>query len=115
MTQGSKGRPCDVAGMAYELILKTGAVRWPPNEQHPRGTERLYEDPKFWTGITGCDSYGTHLLTGNKNTPGLRGDRFQGKAFLKPGDWGGSLTRLPMIVTGARSIAFTLALRQAGL
>jgi hypothetical protein len=54
--------------MTYELILKMGAVRWPPNEQHPSGTERLYEDSEFWTGIDGCDSYGADLLTGNKTT-----------------------------------------------
>jgi hypothetical protein len=43
--------------MTYELILKMGAVRWPCNEQHPHGTERLYEDLKFWTGIDECESY----------------------------------------------------------
>jgi ferredoxin-nitrate reductase len=44
--------------MTYELTVKLGAVRWPSNEQHPRGTERLYEDPKFWIGIDGCENYG---------------------------------------------------------
>jgi hypothetical protein len=53
----SRGRPCDYSGMTYELILKMGAVRWPCNEQHPHGTERLYEDLKFWTGIDECESY----------------------------------------------------------
>jgi len=84
----SKGRPCDYSGMTYELILKMGAVRWPCNEQHPRGSERLYEDLKFWTVIDDCESYGADFLTGNKNT---RSDYERidpkGKAFLKPVEW----------------------------
>ena len=47
----SRGRPCDYSGMTYELILEHGAIRWPCNEQHPTGSERLYEDLRFWTGI----------------------------------------------------------------
>ncbi len=84
----SKGRPCDYSGMSYELILKMGAVRWPCNEQHPHGTERLYEDLKFWTGVDECESYGADFLTGNTNT---RSDYERidpkGKAFLRPADW----------------------------
>ena len=86
--QVSKGRPCDYSGMTYDLILEMGAVRWPCNEQHPQGTERLYEDLKFWTGIDDCESYGADFLTGNKLT---RSDYErldpQGKAFLKPCHW----------------------------
>jgi anaerobic selenocysteine-containing dehydrogenase len=84
----SKGRPCDYSGMTYDLILEMGAVRWPCNEQHPRGTERLYEDLKFWTGIDACESYGADFLTGNTNT---RSDYERidpkGKAFLRPVHW----------------------------
>lgn len=84
----SKGRPCDYSGMSYELILKKGAVRWPCNEQHPEGAERLYEDYKFWTGIDECESYGVNFLTGNKHT---RSDYEhidpKGKAFLKAVHW----------------------------
>jgi anaerobic selenocysteine-containing dehydrogenase len=84
----SQGRPCDYSGMNYELILQMGAVRWPCNEQHPRGTERLYEDLKFWTGIDQCETYGADFLTGNKNT---RSDYERmdpkGKAFLRPVEW----------------------------
>ena len=84
----SKGRPCDYSGMTYELILQMGAVRWPCNEQHPRGCERLYEDRKFFTGIDECESYGADFLTGNKNT---RSDYERidpkGKAFLRPVHW----------------------------
>jgi predicted molibdopterin-dependent oxidoreductase YjgC len=84
----SKGRPCDYSGMTYDLILEMGAVRWPCNEEHPRGAERLYEDYKFRTGIDDCESYGADFLTGNKYT---RSDYEhidpKGKAFLKPAKW----------------------------
>jgi anaerobic selenocysteine-containing dehydrogenase len=84
----SKGRPCDYSAMSYELILKKGAVRWPCNDEHPEGAERLYEDLKFWTGIDDCESYGADFLTGNKHT---RSDYQhidpKGKAFLKPVKW----------------------------
>ncbi len=84
----SKGRPCDYSGMTYELILQMEAVRWPCNQQHPRGAERLYEDLKFWTGIDECESYGADFLTGNVKT---RADYARidpkGKAFLRPVHW----------------------------
>jgi predicted molibdopterin-dependent oxidoreductase YjgC len=74
--------------MTYELILEMGSVRWPCNEKHPRGSERLYEDLKFWTGIDECETYGADFLTGNKST---RGDYERidpkGKAFLRPVEW----------------------------
>lgn len=74
--------------MTYELIRQMGAVRWPCNEQHPRGTGRLYENFKFWTGIDECETYGVDFLAGNKNT---RSDYERtdpkGKAFLRPAHW----------------------------
>lgn len=84
----SKGRPCDYSGMSYELILKKGAVRWPCNDEHPEGAERLYEDLKFWTGIDDCESYGANFLTGNKHTRSeYEHIDPKGKAFLKPVKW----------------------------
>jgi anaerobic selenocysteine-containing dehydrogenase len=84
----SKGRPCDYSGMSYDLILEMGAVRWPCNEAHPRGSERLYEDLDFWTGIDDCETYGADFITGAANT---RGDYERidpkGKAFLRPVQW----------------------------
>lgn len=84
----SAGRPCNYSGMTYELILQQGAIRWPCNEQHPLGSERLYEDLHFWTGIDECETYGANFLTGNKLT---RSDYERidpkGKAFLKPAEW----------------------------
>jgi anaerobic selenocysteine-containing dehydrogenase len=84
----SKGRPCDYSGMTYDLILEMGSVRWPCNEQHPKGTERLYEDLRFWTGIDDCESYGADFLTGNKHTrTEYEHIDPKGKAFLKPAHW----------------------------
>lgn len=84
----SKGRPCDYSGMTYELILEMGAVRWPCNQQYPRGCERLYEDLHFWTGIDECETYGVDFLTGRGTT---RNDYAlndpKGKAFLRPAHW----------------------------
>ena len=81
----SKGRPCDYSGMTYDLILEMGAVRWPCNEEHPRGSERLYEDFRFWTGIDDCESYGADFLTGNKDTRGLRIYRPERKGLPEAG------------------------------
>lgn len=50
--------------MTYELIQEMGAVRWSCNEAHPRETERLYEDYRFWTGIDECETFGADFLTG---------------------------------------------------
>lgn len=84
----SKGRPCDYSGMTYELIQEMGAVRWPCNEQHPRGAERLYEDLAFWTGIDECESYGVDFLTGNKTSRADYARRDpKGKAKLLPVHW----------------------------
>lgn len=84
----SKGRPCDYSGMSYELIREMGAVRWPCNERHPRGAERLYEDLNFSTNIDYCETYGANFLTGARNT---RADYERidpkGKAFLRPVQW----------------------------
>jgi ferredoxin-nitrate reductase len=84
----SKGRPCDMSGLSYELILEMGSVRWPVNKEHPRGTDRLYEDFKFWTGIDDCEAYGRDFKTGRSIS---RQEYMvlnpKGKAFLKPCEW----------------------------
>jgi assimilatory nitrate reductase catalytic subunit len=38
----SKGQLCDYSGMNYELIEELGGIQWPCNEEHPKGTKRLY-------------------------------------------------------------------------
>lgn len=74
--------------MSYELILEMGAVRWPCNEQYPRGCERLYEDLRFWTGVDECETYGVDFLSGNHTTHGdYARDDPKGKAFLRPAHW----------------------------
>jgi len=84
----SKGRPCDYSGMSYELILEMGAVRWPCNEQHPRGCERLYEDLKFWTGIDECETYGVDFMNGTATTRSAYAQADPaGRAFLRPVHW----------------------------
>ena len=84
----SEGRPCDYSGMSYELILEMGAVRWPCNDRHPRGCERLYEDLNFGTDIDYCETYGHDLLSG---APRTRDDYVrinpEGKAFLRAVKW----------------------------
>jgi predicted molibdopterin-dependent oxidoreductase YjgC len=74
--------------MTYDLIREMGAVRWPCNEAHPRGCERLYEDLRFWTGIDDCESYGVDFLTGRKasRTDYAHIDP-KGRAFLRPARW----------------------------
>jgi anaerobic selenocysteine-containing dehydrogenase len=63
-------------------------VRWPCNDRHPRGCERLYEDLNFGTDIDYCETYGADLLSGAPNT---RADYEpidpKGKAFLRPVQW----------------------------
>jgi anaerobic selenocysteine-containing dehydrogenase len=84
----SKGRPCDYSGMSYDLILEMGSVRWPCNDQHPQGTERLYEDLKFWTGVDECETYGVDFMTGSVTTRSdYERNAPHGKAFLRPAYW----------------------------
>lgn len=84
----TKGRPCDYSGVTYEVILEHGAIRWPFNEQHPLGSERLYEDLKFWTDVDDCESYGMDFLTDTH----LTREEYQridarGRAILGPARW----------------------------
>ena len=49
----SKGRLCDYSGMTYEKIEKLGGIQWPCNEEHPKGTPRLY-----YEGMKTCNEEG---------------------------------------------------------
>jgi ferredoxin-nitrate reductase len=116
----SIGGPCDFAGTTYELILKMGAVRWPQMSSTPAApsactTRKILDRHRrvrqLWCGFADRQ---------REYPQDYEGIDSKGKAFLKPADWGGSLTRLLMItrsslLPGARSIASTPALRQAGL
>jgi len=80
----TKGRPCDYSGITYEKLLGTSGIQWPCNEEHPDGTERLYEDGKFWASPDYCESYGKDLLTGASWEPTeYMATNPLGKAILK--------------------------------
>ncbi len=64
----TRGRPCDYTGMSYEL-LRRGGIQWPCNEDHPKGTERIYVDGEFWSAPDYCESYGKDLITGAPVSP----------------------------------------------
>jgi predicted molibdopterin-dependent oxidoreductase YjgC len=96
----SRGRPCDYSGMTYELILQMGAVRWPCNAEHPRGTERLYEDLKFWTGIDVRNLWRRFPDRQQEYPQRLRTDRPQRQGVLTAGSLASAaksgLRRLPV-------------------
>jgi anaerobic selenocysteine-containing dehydrogenase len=60
----SKGRPCDYSGMSYDKLTGGSGIQWPCNEEAPFGTERLFSDKKFFTGLDYCESFGHDLETG---------------------------------------------------
>ncbi|KAL2166084.1 hypothetical protein VTG60DRAFT_3318 [Thermothelomyces hinnuleus] len=62
--KASAGRPCDYAGLTYELLTGGSGIQWPCNERNPRGTERLYSDGRFPTDIESCESFGHDPETG---------------------------------------------------
>jgi assimilatory nitrate reductase catalytic subunit len=49
MVQLTKGRPCDYAGINYEMIEKQGGIQWPAPEGKTEGTKRMYADWIFNT------------------------------------------------------------------
>jgi anaerobic selenocysteine-containing dehydrogenase len=60
----SRGRPCDYTGLTFEKLRGGSGIQWPCNDEHPDGTERLYEDGKFFSAPDYCESYGRDLATG---------------------------------------------------
>ncbi|WP_313817971.1 nitrate reductase [Citricoccus sp.] len=60
----TRGRPCDYTGLSYDKLRGASGIQWPCNEDHPEGTERLYEDGSFFSEASYCESYGKDLLTG---------------------------------------------------
>ena len=64
----SRWRPCDYTGMTYEMPRGDSGIQWPCNDEHPGGTERLYEDGHFNTETDYCETYGRDLLTGAEST-----------------------------------------------
>jgi predicted molibdopterin-dependent oxidoreductase YjgC len=64
----SRGRSCDYSGITYEMLRGDSGIQWPCNDEHPGGTERLYEDGHFNTETDYCETYGRDLLTGAEST-----------------------------------------------
>ncbi|KAH8755373.1 formate dehydrogenase subunit alpha [Diaporthe sp. PMI_573] len=60
----SAGRPCDYSGLTYAKLSGASGIRWPCNNKHPCGTERLYSDGVFLTDIDTCESFGHDMETG---------------------------------------------------
>lgn len=60
----SRDRPCDYTGITYDKLRGGSGIQWPCNEEHPEGTERLYEDGTFFSAPDYCESYGRDLETG---------------------------------------------------
>jgi anaerobic selenocysteine-containing dehydrogenase len=60
----SRGRPCDYTGMSYDLLRGGSGIQWPCTEESPDGTERIYQDGRFWSDPEYCESYGRDLVTG---------------------------------------------------
>jgi ferredoxin-nitrate reductase len=45
----TKGTNIDISGLSYERLQEERTVKWPcPSEEHP-GTDRLFEDHRFYT------------------------------------------------------------------
>jgi anaerobic selenocysteine-containing dehydrogenase len=84
----SRDRPCDYSGITYEKLMGASGIQWPCNEEHPDGTERLYEDGKFWASPDYCESYGKDLLTGASWEPTeYMATNPSGKALLKAAEY----------------------------
>lgn len=60
----SRGRPCDYTGISYERLRGGSGIQWPCNDEHPDGTERLYEEGAFSGEPDYCETYGRDLATG---------------------------------------------------
>jgi anaerobic selenocysteine-containing dehydrogenase len=60
----SRGRPCDYSGLSYDKLRGGSGIPWPCTAERPDGTERLYEDGRFFTDPELCEDFGHDLLTG---------------------------------------------------
>jgi len=47
--QLTKGTNIDISHLTYEKLKRNGTMQWPVTEAHPDGTERLFEDNKYFT------------------------------------------------------------------
>ncbi|MFP5253520.1 MAG: molybdopterin oxidoreductase family protein, partial [Actinomycetes bacterium] len=58
------GRPCDYTGLSYDKLRGGSGIQWPCNDEHPDGTEHIYQDGQFWSAPDYCESYGRDMVTG---------------------------------------------------
>ncbi|MEU4191893.1 nitrate reductase [Kribbella sp. NPDC026611] len=84
----SKGRPCDYSGLSYQKLRGGSGIQWPCNEEHPDGTERLYQNGEFWSMPSYCEDYGKDLVTGAPLDPvEYKAMNPSGKAVLKAAEY----------------------------
>lgn len=84
----SRGRPCDYTGLTYEKLRGGTGIQWPCTADHPEGTERLYEDGKFFSTPDYCESYGRDLVTGAPVEPTeYKALNPTGKAILRAAEY----------------------------
>lgn len=84
----TKGRLCDYSGLSYAKLTGGSGIRWPCNEQHPNGAERLYTDFHFPTGYDECETWGHDLKSGAAIPPDkYRADDPAGRAILRDAEY----------------------------
>ncbi|GIG29064.1 molybdopterin oxidoreductase family protein [Cellulomonas marina] len=80
----SRGRPCDYTALTYDKLRGGSGIQWPCDEEHPEGTERLYEGGRFFAAPDVAESYGRDLITGAPlEETEYRAMNPQGRAVLK--------------------------------
>ncbi len=85
--QCTAGRPCDYTGITYDKLRGGSGIQWPCNDDHPDGTERLYEGGQFWSAPDYCESYGRDMVTGAPLEPTeYKAMNPYGKAIIKAGE-----------------------------
>jgi anaerobic selenocysteine-containing dehydrogenase len=86
--RASAGRPCDYSGLSYATLREVSGVRWPCDDTHPDGTERLYADGRFFAEPDYCEAYGHDLLSGGAlSAEQYRAYNPDGRAMLKPAEY----------------------------
>jgi anaerobic selenocysteine-containing dehydrogenase len=84
----SRGRPCDYSGLSYAKLRERNGIQWPVTDEHPDGTERLYEDGRFFAHPDHCESYGRDLLTGAPfEESEYKALNPEGKALIRAASW----------------------------
>ncbi|MGW4371322.1 molybdopterin oxidoreductase family protein [Nocardia takedensis] len=78
-----EGRPCDYSGLDYEK-LRAGGVQWPCTDDAPDGTERLYQNGRFFAHPDYCETFGKDLHTGEPiGEDAYRTHNPEGRAMLR--------------------------------